>query len=256
MTTMGVMASHGPLPTSMMGMRHYASSLGETGDSASVTWRYATEKQELVSGGTFVEVIRRARHRDEEALVALYKHGLPVVYRYVMARLGRLDLVEDVVSEVFLVMVESIGDLRAEHEPGFYAWLIQIARGKISRTLRHLSRKERKHLPLPGPAAWADQDSVPEPVATDRMSNPVAAQEWRETLRELDAALASLSAEQQAVVVGRFLAGQSIEDLAQALGKQPGAVRALQFRALGALAERLGLPRGPRRRGKGGSHES
>lgn len=249
---MGVMASQGSLPTRILGMRHNASSLEETGDSSSAMWRSTTENQKPVSVETFAEVIGRARHRDEEALVALYKRGLPIVYRYVMARLGRPDLVEDVVSEVFLVMVESIGDLRTEHEPGFYAWLIQIARGKISRALRQLTRKERKQLPLPGPAAWSDPDCATEPIATDLMSNPVAAQEWHETLHELDVALGTLSAEQQAVVVGRFLAGQSIEDLAQALGKQPGAVRALQFRALGALAERLGLPRGPGRRGKGG----
>jgi len=52
-------------------------------------------------------------------------------------------------------------------------------------------------------------------------------------------------------VIGRFLAGLKIEDLAKALGKQPGAVRVSQFRALRALAEHLGLARGPGRKGKG-----
>src|SRR5258706_10142998 len=113
---MGVMASQSSLPGLMMGMRHNASSPEENGDLLSVMWRSVTENQKPVSVETFAEVIGRARHRDEEALVALYKRGLPIVYRYVMARLGRPDLVEDVVSEVFLVMVESIGDLRAEHE--------------------------------------------------------------------------------------------------------------------------------------------
>jgi DNA-directed RNA polymerase specialized sigma24 family protein len=54
------------------------------------------------------------------------------------------------------------------------------------------------------------------------------------------------------VVVGRFLAGQSIEELAETLGKRPGAVRALQFRALGVLAHHLGHSRTQRQRGKGG----
>jgi hypothetical protein len=52
----------------------------------------------------------------------------------------------------------------------------------------------------------------------------------------------------EALVIGRFLAGLKIEDLAKALGKQP---RVLQFRALRALAEHLGLARGPGRKGKG-----
>jgi hypothetical protein len=50
-------------------------------------------------------------------------------------------------------------------------------------------------------------------------------------------------------VIGRLLAGLKIEDLAKTLGKQPGAVRVSQFRALRALAEHLGLARGPGRKG-------
>jgi RNA polymerase sigma-70 factor (ECF subfamily) len=196
-------------------------------------------------------VIKQARRHDEEALVALYQRALPVIYRYVLARLGRSDMVEDVVSEVFLVMVESIGDLRTEQEAGFYAWLLQIAQGKVSRALRHLTRSERRYIPLPGIPA-TDNYSTVELMATDLVSNPVALHEWRETLEELGLALGSLSAEQQVIVIGRFLAGQKIEDLARVLGKQPGAIRILQFRALKALAKHLGLTRGSRRQGKGG----
>ena len=89
-------------------------------------------------------------------------------------------------------------------------------------------------------------------MATDMESNPAALQEWRETLEELGLALGSLTTEQQVVIIGRFLAGQSIEDLARTLNKKPGSVRALQFRALETLAERLGLTRWTQRRGRGG----
>lgn len=51
----------------------------------------------------------------------------------------------------------------------------------------------------------------------------------------------------EALVIGRFLAGLKIDDLARAPGKQPGAVHVLQFRALRALVEHLGLVRGQRR---------
>lgn len=195
-------------------------------------------------------MIRQARRHDEEALVALYQRALPVIYRYVAARLGLPDLVEDVVSEVFLVMVESIDELRTEQEAGFYAWLLQIAQGKVSRTLRHVTRGERRNVSLPTYAT--DAHPAIELMATDLLSNPVALHEWRETLEELGLALGSLSVEQQVIVIGRFLAGQKIEELARALGKQPGAVRISQFRALKTLAERLGLMRASQHEGKGG----
>ncbi|HKF35405.1 MAG TPA: hypothetical protein VKB35_00775 [Ktedonobacteraceae bacterium] len=53
------------------------------------------------------------------------------------------------------------------------------------------------------------------------------------------------------LVSSRLLAGLKIDDLARALGKQPGAVRVSQFRALSALAEHLGHTPGPGRKGKG-----
>ena len=195
-------------------------------------------------------MIRQARRHDEEAVVALYQCALPVIYRYALARLGSPDLVEDVVSEVFLVMVESIDELRTEQEAGFYAWLLQIAQGKISRAIRTISRNERKQIPLSGVHIAEAPGSV-ELIATDLVSNPVELHEWRETLEEVGVAMSSLSAEQQVVVVGRFLAGQKIEDLAQALGKQPGTVRILQFRALNTLAKHLGMARGSHRKRKG-----
>ncbi len=213
-------------------------------------WEVATDNRKTVSTTTFAQVIRQARRHDEEALVALYQRALPVIYRYALARLGRADLVEDVVSEVFLVMVESIGELRAEQEAGFYAWLLQIAQGKISRAVRHVTRSERRYTPLPGTYA-TDHYSAVELMATDLVSNPVALHEWRETLEEVGLALGSLSTEQQVIVIGRFLAGQKIEDLAQVLGKQPGAVCVLQFRALNALAKHLGLARRSQGKGKG-----
>lgn len=213
-------------------------------------WEVGTDYRQAISTTTFAQIIRRARSHDEEALVVLYQRALPVVYRYALARLGRSDLVEDVVSDIFLVMVESIDGLRTEQEAGFYAWLLQIAQGKISRALRHLTRSERKNVRLSG-AFMTNDHSTMELMATDLVSNPVALHEWRETLEELGLALGSLSEEQQVIVIGRFLAGQKIEDLAQALGKQPGAVRVLQFRALNTLAKHLGLARGSRRKGKG-----
>ena len=217
----------------------------------SCTGRIPTANWEPGSTTTFAQIIQRARHHDEEALVLLYQRARPVIYRYVLARLGRPDLVEDVVADVFLVMVESIGGLRAEHEAGFFAWLIQIAQGKCSRALRHLARNATRTVALRGSDAW-DDSSVDEPPATDLASDPVAFQEWRETLEELGLALGSLSSEQQIVIIGRFLGGQSIEELALALGKQPGAIRTMQFRALGVLAERLGLARKSGTARKGG----
>lgn len=202
-----------------------------------------TDKRTSLSPPSFAQVMQRARLHDEEALVALYQRALPVIYRYVIARLGRVDLAEDVVSEVFLVMVESISDLRTDEEAGFYAWLLQIAQGKVSRLFRRLKQIGKWHLPLSDIFA-TDGYAPVEPMATDLVSNPAALHEWHETLKEVGLALGNLSNEQQMILVERFLGEQKIDDIAQALGKPAGTVRVLQFRALKSLAAQLGLAKG------------
>ncbi len=56
---------------------------------------------------------------------------------------------------------------------------------------------------------------------------------------ELFQALRELSPAQRAVVVLRYYTDQSIEDVAQALGKRPGTVRALASQGLARLRESL-----------------
>jgi RNA polymerase sigma factor (sigma-70 family) len=54
-------------------------------------------------------------------------------------------------------------------------------------------------------------------------------------------ALRSLSPSQRAVVVLRYFADQSVEDVARALGKRAGTVRALSFQGLERLRDLLGV---------------
>lgn len=205
---------------------------------------------------SFAELLSKARHHDREAVATLYRRALPTMYRYVYAHLGQPDLIEDVVSEIFLVMVESIEQLRTEQEAGFYAWLIQIAHRKVANTIAQSQRYRLHEVPLPDDQDPETEETEPREELADACpaSDPANVAAWQETVEELQGALCTLSEEQQVVLVGRFLAGQSVEDLAQALHKRPGAVRALQFRALGKLAERLGLTARQPQESKGGNH--
>jgi RNA polymerase sigma-70 factor, ECF subfamily len=52
-------------------------------------------------------------------------------------------------------------------------------------------------------------------------------------------AMASLTDEQRQVVTLRFIEGWEVDEVAQAMGRKPGAIHALQHRALGALQRAL-----------------
>src|ERR1700680_3257409 len=69
-----------------------------------------------------------ARRGESGALSILYRHFLPGVFGYIATRVPDRATTEDLTSEVVLKMVEGIGQLKANNEAGFAAWLLQIAR--------------------------------------------------------------------------------------------------------------------------------
>lgn len=184
----------------------------------------------------FERALDRARSLDTSAISLLYQRFLPVVYRYTMARVGDQHAAEDVTSETFFAMVESIATTRATDELGFAAWLLGIARNKIAMHFRALrSHPEMRH--------ELTEDAHPFTAAEE--ADPLAVITARESWSEVVAALNLLTEEQRAVVLYRCILGYSTDDVSRMLEKQPGTIRALQFRALASLQRHLNATNAP-----------
>jgi RNA polymerase sigma-70 factor (ECF subfamily) len=178
----------------------------------------------------FETALLRAKGLDERCLSLLYARFLPVVYRYQLARVGDLHVAEDLTAETFIAMVEQIARARATEELGFAAWLLAIARNK---SLMHYRAGRRR------PAAvYGVPDEFPLYTSADE-DDPLAVLTARESWSDIVTALNTLTEEQRAVVLYRCVLGYSAEEVGELLGKHAGAVRALQFRALTSLAQRL-----------------
>src|SRR5437867_9570649 len=83
----------------------------------------------------------RARRGESEALSMLYRQFLPGIFGYIAARVPDRSTAEDLTSEVFLQMVEGIGQLHAQQEPQCAAWLFQIARATVARYYRKVEKQ-------------------------------------------------------------------------------------------------------------------
>lgn len=188
---------------------------------SSMTWPPALQ---------FEQALRRAQAADQQAMGMLYKRFLPVVYRYVLARVSDVHTAEDLTSETFFAVVEHIGETRAHDELTFVAWALGIARNQIAMHFRRLRARPASQFTLYD-AELADT------LAYER--DPLDVITARESWGEVVAALDRLTEEQRSVILYRSVLGYSAEDVAQLLGKQPGAIRALQFRALASLARFL-----------------
>lgn len=178
----------------------------------------------------FEQTLRQAQAADQQAMGMLYKRFLPVVYRYALAHVGDVHAAEDVTSETFFTIVEHISETRARDELGFVAWALGIARNKVA---MHFRRQRAR----PDAQFLSDQlDFIGhQPHERDPLEVITARESWGEVVAALD----RLTEEQRAVILYRSVLGYSAEDVGQLLGKQPGAVRALQFRALASLARFL-----------------
>jgi RNA polymerase sigma-70 factor, ECF subfamily len=179
----------------------------------------------------FDMALLRAKALDERCLSLLYARFLPVVYRFQLARVGDLHVAEDLTAETFVAMVEQIARARATEELSFAAWLLAIAHNKL---LMYYRAGRSRPAPLYG---------VPDEMRLYTRADeddPLAVLTARESWSEIIVALNTLTEEQRSVVLYRCVLGYSAEEVGELLGKQAGAVRAVQFRALASLARRLG----------------
>jgi RNA polymerase sigma-70 factor (ECF subfamily) len=165
------------------------------------------------------QTLLAARQLEPHFLAEIHDQYYPVVYRYVRYRLDDEIVCEDIAAEVFLRLVDALHRRHAEiRNPR--AWLLGTASHLVNDHLR--ARYHHPSMPL------EDQEIV------DR-DHPEEAIETRFRRGSIREAIQRLTAEQQHVLALRFAEEYSLEETAQVMGKTIGAVKTLQFRALGAL---------------------
>jgi RNA polymerase sigma-70 factor, ECF subfamily len=177
---------------------------------------------------SFSAILDHARALDKQALGLLYERYLAIVYRFVYLRVGDTHVAEDLTADVFFSVVAHIQQLHATDELTFAAWILRIARNVV---LAH-HRTLRAQPPTESASLLALTTSAEE-------GDPLAIITAREDWSTVVSALNALTEDQRNVVLYRCLLGYSAIEVGRLLEKRPGAIRALQFRALTSLARLL-----------------
>ncbi len=164
-------------------------------------------------------LVEQAKSGDAEAFGQLYDAFVDRVYRFIFFRVTDIEVAEDLTAQVFLKAWENIRRYRP-HGP-FLAWLYAIARNSVIDNYR--TRKQTVSLDEAAPLAGHDE----------KLDDQVELQFEMQTLQ---AAMQHLTEEQQEVVTLKFIADYDTTEIADRMGKSEGAIRALQMRALQALA--------------------
>jgi RNA polymerase sigma factor (sigma-70 family) len=173
---------------------------------------------------TFDAVLEAARQGSESAWTTIYRGHAPPVLGYLRA--NRAPEPDDTLSEVFLQAARDLPGFEG-HEREFRAWVFTIAHHRLIDARRRVARRPAEPVAEPPEPATAPIDGAAE-AALAR----IGAEEVRRVLE-------ALSPDQRAVLLLRVLGDLTVDEVADALGKRPGAVKALQRRGLAAVKREL-----------------
>jgi RNA polymerase sigma-70 factor (ECF subfamily) len=170
------------------------------------------------------DLVARAQEGDRAALEDLYLQHFDRIYSYLHVTVGDRHDAEDLTTQTFLRMLESIGRFRWGGAP-FSAWLFRIAHNLAMDHFRARSR-------------WQPEDSVPEPPGSVESSAEEAALRQLASENMFDL-IEGLSEEQRQVLILKFVFDFSNGETATVLDKTEGAIKSLQHRALASLQKRF-----------------
>ena len=170
-------------------------------------------------------LVAAAKAGDPEAFGSLFDAYYGPVYRYVASRVGRPSDAEDLAQLVFVKVLESLPRYEQRGVP-FGGWLFRLARNVV---IDHV-RTRREHVTLEVIVEKSTDDQGPDELAV-----------LRQEMDSIAHALRRLTPDQREAVELRFFAGLSAKEAAEAMGRQEGTVRGLQFRAIAALRRELGI---------------
>ncbi|HVL82519.1 MAG TPA: sigma-70 family RNA polymerase sigma factor [Actinomycetota bacterium] len=175
-------------------------------------------------GSAFEEVLAAARAGGDWAWRILYEDLAPAVLGYLRAR-GARDP-EDLLGEVFLQVVRDLPGFEGD-EAGFRAWVFVIAHRRLVDDVRRRTRRPET------PVAHEQLEPQPWTGSVEGQALDAVAGE------RVRAVIEGLVPAQRDVLLLRIMGGLTIEEIAEAVGKRPGAVKALQRRGLAAVRRAL-----------------
>jgi RNA polymerase sigma-70 factor (ECF subfamily) len=162
----------------------------------------------------------RAKAGEQAAFGEIYNLFFKKIYRFIFFRVGHKEVAEDLAEEVFLkafAKISSINEAKA-----FEGWVYQIARNLVI----DYYRQKKSTVALEEIENTLEYET--------NVIDVVNLQEQQKIFLKL---LKELGAEQQVVIKLKFLEDLENGEIAELMGKNEGAIRVIQHRAILKLQE-------------------
>ena len=164
-------------------------------------------------------LLQAARRWDESALADIYDTYSPLIYRYVYRKTGDRDIAQDLTAETFHRLLKGLRRGAGPHDH-LSGWLYRVA--------HNLVVDHYRSQPSEPPVSVEDVNPAGDPLQAEIVAR-------KEQVTRVRAALQQLTQLQQKVILLRFLEEMSLQEVALALDRTVGSVKALQHRAVSSL---------------------
>lgn len=165
---------------------------------------------------------------DEKAFREFYKMFFPKIYKYAYRKLQNREQAEDITSETFFKIFKHLDTYESRMNEGLDIWVYSIERNAI----RDLFRKNASVKILPLEEKWGN-------VLLPPIDDPYIMMERKEIEEIINEELQKIPKQYREIIKLRFFKKKHIREIAATLGKNEGAIKIMQFRALSALKEKV-----------------
>ena len=189
--------------------------------------------------------MRRAIAGDRAALSALLLDHYDSLHHHISNRISNqlqgLVRADDILQQTFVRAAQRITEFQPQHDGAFRGWLKTIAENllrdaeKRRRRERRASSQRERSTASEGnrPVGGLDQLAA-------NLTTPARRVHRNDSIVRMKAAMQQLPREQREVIRRRYLLGQSLEEVAEALGCSKDAARGLCYRARQRLRAHMG----------------
>jgi RNA polymerase sigma-70 factor (ECF subfamily) len=145
----------------------------------------------------------------------------------VVSRVGNQQDAEDIVSDVFVSVIEAIANFEYRHSGSFVAWIFRIAHNAVQSHYRHTLHKNL--IPLNTLFHLKSEDATPDEALSQK-----------ERFQRIQAMIATLSPRRQAIISLRFFGELRNQEIAEVLGLNEKTVASHLSRGLEDLQRKYG----------------
>ncbi len=175
------------------------------------------------------KIVLKAQQGDQDSFSALFDIWFDRVYRYTAYRVDSSEC-EDIVSEIFLKLVQYLPKYKSRSGVGFGAWLFRMAHNTIIDSYR-------KKKALLGSDINEDEDFFARVV--DEQPLPDSQVNSLYDYDRVYAFLKKLKPDHREILELKFLEGFTNKEISAITGKTEGNIRIMQLRALKEMRQSM-----------------